>query len=130
MKDTLEIPERRNILKGLATASVAVPSAMFLTSPLLGNNEISKNMFSSKMMNLISNSKVTQIEKVKTFTIRNGDLPWTEEMMSIEKGQQVTFLIDGKWWFSKEHDLWVEPGLAFNVRIGKGMVINRSEERV
>lgn len=124
MKDTLKIPERRSLLKGLATASVVVPSTMLLTSPLLASSDTNKKMFSSKMMSLINSSKVTQIEKVKTFTIKNGDLPWTEKMMSIKKGQQVTFLIDGKWWFSKEHDLWVEPGLAFNVRIGKGMVIN------
>jgi hypothetical protein len=123
MKDTVKIPERRNILKAMAVASIAVPSAMLMASPSLAKSN-TDDKFSTKMMNLINSSKTTQIADVKTFTINNGDLPWTEKMMSIKKGQQVTFFLDGVWWFSKPNNLWVEAGLAFNVRIGKGMVVN------
>ena len=124
MNTTVKIPERRNILKAIATAGVVVPSALLMTSPLLGKSNTEEKMFSDKMMDLIKSSKFTQIDKVKTFTIKNGDLPWTEQLPRVEKGQQITFLIDGKWWFSKEHNLWVEPGIAFNVKIGKGKVVN------
>lgn len=119
--ENIQKHKRRNLLKALATASIAIPTANLFATSTVKNEKAS---FSSEMMDFIKSNKLTQIESVKKFTIKDGDLPWTENLMSIKKGQDVSFFLDGKWWFSKEANLWVEPGLAFNVRINKGKVIN------
>ena len=124
MSTILKKEERRNLLKTIALASVVVPSTFLLGDSVLKDKILNENKFSDKMLNLINTAKLTEIKDVKAFTIENGDLPWTEDLMSIKEGEQLTFLIDGKWWFSKEHNIWVEPGLAFNFKIGKNKVTN------
>ena len=40
------------------------------------------------------------------------DRPWSRR----GAGQQVTFLLTGRMWLSREHDLWFGPGLVFHAR--------------
>lgn len=59
------------------------------------------------------------------FHVTGSDLPWQKRLMTVAAGQPVTVLLAGKWYFSRPHDLWVEPGVAFHVRVGgEGPVFN------
>lgn len=54
------------------------------------------------------------------FHLTGSDLPWSRRVLTVDAGQQVTVLLAGRWYFSRPHDLWVEPGVAFHARVGGG----------
>ena len=43
---------------------------------------------------------------VKAFEIKGADLPWTDLGLDAARGQQVTFLLGGRMWLSRDDDLW------------------------
>ena len=65
---------------------------------------------------IIAKAKSPELLATKAFEINGSDLPWTDLGLDAARGQQVTFLLDGKMWLSREHDLWFGPGLVFHAR--------------
>ncbi|KAA0569437.1 DUF3047 domain-containing protein [Azospirillum sp. Sh1] len=59
------------------------------------------------------------------FALAEADLPWAKQLPAAAAGQAVTFLLAGRWHVAREHDVWVEPGVAFHARIaGRGPLYN------
>jgi len=58
------------------------------------------------------------IADTAVFHLTGQDLPWSKRILTVDAGQQVTVLLSGRWYFSRAHDLWVEPGVAFHARVG------------
>jgi hypothetical protein len=69
------------------------------------------------MAALIAAAKSPELREFHVFDLRGSELPWKDLGISVARGQEVTFLLGGRVWLSREHDLWVEPGVAFHVRI-------------
>ena len=65
---------------------------------------------------LIARAKSPELREVRVFDLVGSDLPWKDLGISLTKGQECTFLLGGRVSLSREHDLWVEPGVAFHVR--------------
>jgi Protein of unknown function (DUF3047) len=68
------------------------------------------------MAALIAKAKSPELREFHVFDLTGNELPWKDLGMSAGKGQQITFLLGGRVYLSREHDLWVEPGVAFHVR--------------
>lgn len=65
---------------------------------------------------LIAKASSPELVAYKVFEINGSDLPWTDLGLDAAQGQQVTFLLSGRMWLSREHDLWFGPGLIFHAR--------------
>jgi len=65
---------------------------------------------------LISKAKSPELREFRVLDLTGGELPWKDLGLTVTKGQEVTFLLGGRVWLSREQDLWVEPGVAFHVR--------------
>jgi hypothetical protein len=65
---------------------------------------------------LISKAKSPELREFHVLELRGSELPWKDLGINLSKGQEVTFVLGGRVWLSREHDLWVEPGVAFHVR--------------
>jgi hypothetical protein len=68
------------------------------------------------MTALIDEAKSPELREFHVFDLEGGELPWKQLGFGVAKGQEVTFLLGGRVWLSREQDLWVEPGVAFHVR--------------
>lgn len=60
---------------------------------------------------------VGAVARIEPFTLAPSTLPWSPPLGELKAGQQVTFFLNGLWWFSKEHGRWLEPGFVFFARI-------------
>jgi hypothetical protein len=65
---------------------------------------------------LIARAKSPELREARVFDLSGSELPWKDLGITLAKGQEVTFLLGGRVWLAREHDLWVEPGVAFHVR--------------
>ena len=65
---------------------------------------------------IIAKAKSPELLAAKPFEITGTDLPWTDLGLDATRGQLVTFLLGGRMWLSREHDLWFGPGLVFHAR--------------
>ncbi|MBV8806539.1 MAG: hypothetical protein JO042_15890, partial [Sinobacteraceae bacterium] len=65
---------------------------------------------------LISKAKSPELREFHVLDLRGSELPWKDLGITLTQGQEVTFLLGGRVWLSREQDLWVEPGVAFHVR--------------
>jgi hypothetical protein len=65
---------------------------------------------------VIARANSPELITYRVFEIDGGDLPWTDLGLEVARGQQVTFLLTGRMWLSREHDLWFNPGLIFHAR--------------
>ncbi|SEN52889.1 Protein of unknown function [Bradyrhizobium sp. OK095] len=70
----------------------------------------------SGIKDIIARARSPELLASKAFEINGGDLPWTDLGLDAARGQQMTFLLIGKMWLSREHDLWFGPGLVFHAR--------------
>jgi len=68
------------------------------------------------MAALIARAKSPELREFHVFDLEGSQLPWQDLGFSVGKDQEVTFLLGGRVWLSREQDLWVEPGVAFHVR--------------
>lgn len=122
---------RRSFLSGMGTAALA--GAAFATgfapahatgdrlgaNGLLGEGELFKAITS-----LLHQSGIPELDRAVPFELRGKDLPWAKELGEVRTGQQVTFLLVGRWYLARGADLWVEPGVSFHARAGKGGLYN------
>lgn len=60
---------------------------------------------------------VGAVARIVPFTLTPQDMPWTQNLGELQAGQQVTFCLNGLWWFSQEHGRWLEPGFVFFARV-------------
>ena len=70
----------------------------------------------SGIKDIIAEANSPELVAYKAFEINGADLPWTDLGFDAARGQQVTFLLTGRMWLSREHDLWFGPGLIFHAR--------------
>lgn len=83
------------------------------------NSFLDRHEFIGGFEKLIAKADSSQLEAYQVFRLRGTDLPWKDLGLNANKGQSVTFLVGGRLWLSREHDLWIEPGVAFHVRSDK-----------
>lgn len=122
---------RRSFLTGMAAAALAGAAVATGFAParaasdrlgaggLPGEGKLAKGI-----MPLVQQSGISELVRAVPFELRGSDLPWVKELGEVRKGQQVTFLLAGRWYLAREADLWVEPGVAFHARSGKGQLYN------
>ncbi|MBX5461511.1 MAG: DUF3047 domain-containing protein [Steroidobacteraceae bacterium] len=65
---------------------------------------------------LISKARSPELREYRVFDLSGNELPWKDLGITLTRGQEATFLLGGRVYLSREHDLWVEPGVAFHVR--------------
>lgn len=109
---------RRDILQRAAALGAALPfAATALESALAtGGNSLSAMEFTKGFADLIGRTNLPELVGYRLFEINGSDLPWMDLGLSGVKGQQITFLTTGRWWISREQDLWFRPGLGFHIR--------------
>ncbi|MGY8634323.1 DUF3047 domain-containing protein [Bradyrhizobium sp. 14AA] len=70
----------------------------------------------SGVKDIIAKANSPELVAYKAFEINGADLPWTDLGLDATRGQQVTFLLGGRMWLSRDRDLWFGPGLIFHAR--------------
>lgn len=123
MSDSNTNLDRRKAMGVMAGLAACVPCAAAFANqgtqssvPKIGN-------FHQRITELITSSSATIVRSVN-FTITPNNLPWSQQLGEVKAGQWITFLLSGRWWILKEHDYWVDPGVAFYARISGGTLYN------
>ena len=119
---------RRDILKRLVALGMTAP----LATLILNRAALARSMsfldraeLIDGMTALIARANSPELREVRIFELSGSELPWKDLGITVAKGQEVTFLLGGRVWLSREQDLWVEPGVAFHVRTrGAGPMFN------
>ncbi len=117
---------RRDFLRKLAAAGLSVPLAAHLLSRPAGATPASfldRTRFLDGLEGLLASADVPELVAYRRIDITGADLPWIESGLEATKGQQITFLLGGRMWLSREYDLWFEPGVVFHARSGAGQPI-------
>lgn len=114
-------PSRRELLHRLLALGLSMPMAAAVLEGAARAAPGSMSYLDRKelvggLQDLIARAKSPEIADYCTFDLGSGDMPWKEVELNVAKGQQVTFLLGGRVWLSREHDLWAEPGAAFHAR--------------
>lgn len=105
------------MLRRAATLGMALPfAAAALNSPLAAQSGPSLVDFRKNVEDVVARSGTPELVDYRLFEINGADLPWINIGLDAMKGQQVTFLITGRWWISRDRDLWFRPGLGFHIR--------------
>jgi Protein of unknown function (DUF3047) len=110
---------RRDMLKRLAALGMTAPLATLILNraALAGSvSFLDRAELIDGMTALIARANSPELREVRIFELSGSELPWKDLGITVAKGQEVTFLLGGRVWLSREQDLWVEPGVAFHVR--------------
>lgn len=109
---------RREMLQRAAALGMTLPfAATALNSPLAADQSgPSLADFRKNVEDIVARANTRELVDYSLFEINGSDLPWMNIGLDAAKGQQVTFLITGRWWISRDHDLWFRPGLGFHIR--------------
>ncbi len=108
---------RRRLLQLLGAAGLSATALKYVRHAEAGSMSfLDRDEFIGGLERLLRNTRSTELEEFKFFHLHNTDMPWKDLGMGAKHGQAVTFLVGGRIWLSREHDLWVEPGVAFHVR--------------
>jgi hypothetical protein len=110
-------PTRRDMLRRLSAIGLSVPLAALsrATSAADQGGPPPAELLGS-LEAIITAAKSPELLAYRTFAITADDLPWRDIGLSAGKGQQVTFLLGGRLWLSREYNLWFAPGLVFHAR--------------
>jgi len=112
---------RRQVLKGLAAIGLSGPAAIACLRSAESaqmHTLMSPNEFSKGMERLIQAAGTPELHSYTSFEITGPDMPWKDIGIEVAEGQNVTFLVGGRWWIVRDLDVWVEPGMAFFARVG------------
>ena len=116
-RDRADGANRRDMMKRLAALGLTVPFAtLILDRKAMGLSFLDRAELVDGVTALIDKAKSPELREAKAFELNGSDLPWKDLGLTLEKGQEATFLLGGRVWLSREADLWVEPGVAFHVR--------------
>lgn len=109
---------RRQWVKGLAAAPLlAGPCAMaYANNPQPAPGAIRPAAELAQDVRHLARG-VDAVARIEPFTLMPSNLPWSQTLGELQAGQQVTFFLNGLWWFSKEHGRWLEPGFVFFARV-------------
>lgn len=123
MSDSNTNLSRRKAMGAMAGIAACVPCAAAFANTVAkpSNNKIEN--FHKRINNLVKKSSAKIVRSID-FSITPGDLPWSQNVGEVKAGQSVTFLLSGRWWILKEHNYWVDPGVAFYARISGGTMYN------
>lgn len=115
---TMPSASRRQWVKGLAAAPLlAGPCAMaHADSPKPAPGAIRPAAELAQDFRHLARG-VEAVARIESFTLAPSTLPWSPSLGELKAGQQVTFFLNGLWWFSKEHGRWLEPGFVFFARV-------------
>lgn len=111
--------DRRDLLKRLTALGLTLPlaTAVLDARTVAGAASfLDRAEFIDGLNALIARAKSPELLDVRVLDLTSSDLPWKDIGLSLANGQQVTFLLGGRLWLSREEDLWAEPGVAFHVR--------------
>ncbi len=114
---------RRKAMGAMAGLAACVPCAAAFTNKTTQASIQKIDDFHQRIDDLVKSSSAAIVRSVN-FSITPSDLPWSQQVGNIEVGQSVTFLLSGRWWILKEHNYWVDPGVAFYARISGGTMYN------
>jgi hypothetical protein len=118
-RDGADGPHRRDMLKRLMALGLTAPLATLILDRTAMAGSISfldRAELVDGVTALIARAKSPELREARVFELSGSDLPWKDLGLTVAKGQEVTFLLGGRVWLSREQDLWVEPGVAFHVR--------------
>jgi DUF3047 family protein len=119
LRDGANGTSRRDLLKRLTALGLTTPLATLILDRAAMAGSISfldRAELVDGMTALLAKAKSPELREVRVFDLNGSDLPWKDLGLTVAKGQEVTFLLGGRVWLSREQDLWVEPGVAFHVR--------------
>ncbi|QGM96619.1 DUF3047 domain-containing protein [Methylocystis parvus] len=113
------VVSRRDILRRAAALGVIMPfAAMGSKAAFAASSDRPAGAgFKKDAEDLLARADMPELAGYRVFEINGSDLPWIDLGLEAAKGQQVTFLVAGRWWLSRPHDLWFAPGLAFHARM-------------
>lgn len=117
---------RRNLLQALSVAGTVLPLTVASAgaAPATAHNSQSSS-WQEELEAVIAKAKSAELVAFKKFKISGSDLPWLDLGISAASGQQVTFLLDGRMWLSRDYDLWFDPGVVFHARTrGAAQIFN------
>lgn len=111
---------RRELLKRLASVGLGASalSLVRFSGAAGAPSFLDEQELVGGLERLISQARSRHLLEYRAFKLRGADLPWQDLNMNVRAGDNVTFLLGGRLWLSREADLWVEPGTAFHVRCG------------
>jgi hypothetical protein len=111
---------RRELLKRLAAIGLGASALTLVRTSATAASPsfLDEREFVGGLEKLIERTRSRHLVEYRTFKLSGPDLPWKELGMDVRSGDNVTFLLGGRLWLSREADLWVEPGVAFHVRSG------------
>lgn len=114
----MQSPSRRQWVKGLAASPLlAGPCAMaYADSPKPAPGAIRPAAELVQDFRHLTRG-LPSVARIEPFTLTPANMPWTQTLGELQAGQQVTFFLNGLWWFSKEHGRWLEPGFVFFARV-------------
>lgn len=114
----MQSPSRRQWVKGLAASPLlAGPCAMaYADSPKPAPGAIRPAAELVQDFRHLTRG-LPSVARIEPFTLTPANMPWTQALGELQAGQQVTFFLNGLWWFSKEHGRWLEPGFVFFARV-------------
>ncbi len=109
---------RRDALNGLSALSLSLPLASMLGGAANAEEQIAlpPSELVGGLEAIVAKAKSPELVAYRSFEITASDLPWLNLGLNVAKGQQLTFLLGGRMWLSREHDLWFEPGVVFHAR--------------
>lgn len=121
---------RRSLMKGLLAAPLAVPLAAgpcasafaasaAATSTAVPGSIQDASVHKNLWQQLIDRTPAAAdlVERIDSFSLGPADMPWQRQLGNVRAGQQVSFFLDGLWWFSEEAGRWLAPGFVFFSRI-------------
>jgi Protein of unknown function (DUF3047) len=114
-------PSRRDLLQRLLALGLSMPmaaaavqgAARAAPGPM---SNLDRQGLVEGLKDLITRAKSPEVESFCVFDLGSTDMPWKTIDLKAAKGQEVTFLLGGRIWLSREYDLWAEPGAGFHAR--------------
>ena len=114
-----DAPTRRALLQRLTAIGLSVPAAMAVLQRPAGaapTSFLDEDAFLRDIEDLLGRAGSAELASYRLVELGSEDMPWKPVDLELAAGQEVTFLLGGRIWLSREHDLWFEPGTSFNVR--------------
>lgn len=116
---------RRAVLQGLGSAGAAAGLGGFV-SPAAARL-FPAGEFAATLQASFARAGGSVLGRIAPFTLTGSTMPWTVRLPEVKAGQQITFLLSGRWHLLRALDLWFEPGVVFHARVAGGPMYNPSE---
>ena len=115
---------RRQLLKTVGAGIASI--GLFAHSNAALSLLLEEHELKSRFTGLLNKNNANEIIEWASFSLNPENMPWDTSLMNVEQGDQVTFILTGRWFLSRPADLWFEPGFVFHSRVGDGSIYNPS----